>query len=360
MLLDLDKKVLILIPSFKPTKILVEYINELIRNNYNDIVVINDGSPSEYDEIFDELKAKKECTLLKNETNMGKGVALKKGLEFFKEKNKNNKYIGVITVDSDGQHLVKDISKVAEKMQKSPKTLILGARNFNEKNVPNKSSFGNKMTSNVFKILYGKRISDTQTGFRGIPTDLIDDCINISGNRFEYETNMLIYCILNKIEIEEVPIETVYIDNNSGTSFRPIQDSISIYAKILNSFIKYSAVSVISCVIDIVLFQLILINLKLDLSETMLITISTVIARIVSSLVNYYLNKKVSFNSKKDIKNTILKYYMLCIIQMILSASLVSLIYYFTGITEVLIKIVVDTIIFFINYRIQRTIIFNK
>ncbi len=360
MSLDSDKEILILIPSFKPTKELINYIDVLIQNDYKNIVVVNDGSPDEYNEIFDKIKTKKECVLLKNETNMGKGIALKKGFEFFKNLNKNNEYIGIITVDSDGQHLVKDISKIAQKIRENSNSLILGSRDFTKDNVPSKSSFGNKATSNVFRVLYGTKISDTQTGFRGIPANLVNEFINISGNRFEYETNMLIYCILNKIEMIEVPIETVYIDNNIGTSFRPIHDSISIYSKILNSFIKYSAVSIISCVIDVILFELILLNLKLDLKETTLITISTVIARIISSLINYTLNKKVSFKSKKNVKNTIIKYYILCIIQMIASAVLVSIIYYFTGIAEVIIKVIVDTIIFFINYRVQRVVIFNK
>lgn len=357
MLLDSDKDILILIPSFKPTEGLITYIDELIQNNYKNIVIVNDGSPDEYNEIFEKIRLKKECTLLKNEINMGKGTALKKGFEFFKA---SNNYSGIITVDSDGQHLVKDISKIVKKIKENPNSLVLGSRDFAKENVPSKSSFGNKATSNVFKILYGIKISDTQTGFRGIPATLVDEFIDISGNRFEYETNMLIYCILNKIEIIEVPIETVYIDNNIGTSFRPIQDSISIYSKILNSFIKYSAVSLISCAVDIILFEIILLNLRLDLDETILITTSTVIARIISSLVNYTLNKKVSFKSKKNVKSTIVKYYALCIIQMIASAMLVSVIYHFTGIAEVIIKIVVDTIIFFINYRIQRVVIFNK
>lgn len=195
---------------------------------------------------------------------------------------------------------------------------------------------------------------------RGIPTSLIEEFKEIAGNRFEYETNMLIECILNKIEMKEVSITTVYIDNNTGTHFRPIHDSISIYWKILNSFIKYSAVSVISCIIDIILFEIILLTLKIDVTHSTLIILATAFARIISSFINYTLNKKVSFKSKKNVKSTLFKYYMLCIIQMIASAMFVSLICTLTGITEVFVKIIVDTIIFFVNYRIQRVLIFNK
>lgn len=195
---------------------------------------------------------------------------------------------------------------------------------------------------------------------RGISNSLIEEFINITGDRFEYETNMLIECILNKIEMKEVSINTIYIDNNSGTHFRPIHDSISIYWKILNSFIKYSAVSLISSVIDVMLFEIILLTLKIDITHSQLIIFATVLARIISSLINYILNKKVSFKSQKNVKNTIFKYYVLCIIQMLISAVSVSLICGITKIPEIIVKIIVDTIIFFVNYRIQRVIIFNK
>ncbi len=360
MSLNLNKKILIMIPALNPSNNLEDYINELISNNFENILLINDGSDENHREIFEKLKLKKECTLIVHSVNEGKGKALKDGLKYFKELKNFNDFLGVITVDSDGQHLVSDVKKIAEAMEKNQNALILGARDFSEKNIPPKSSFGNKLTSNVFKVLYGTKISDTQTGLRGIPNSLIEEFSHISGNRFEYETNMLIECILNKIEMVEIPITTVYIDNNSGTSFRPIHDSISIYWKILNSFIKYSVVSIISCVIDLLLFQLFLMNLKFNLTDTAVIVIATVLARIISSLVNYILNKKYSFNSKKNVKNTIVKYYILCLIAMIASASLVSIIYNFTKIPEVAIKIVVDTIIFFINYRVQRVFIFNK
>lgn len=269
-------------------------------------------------------------------------------------------FVGIITADCDGQHLIKDINKLYNEMQNTDKALFLGTRNFSEDKIPPKSKFGNRVTSNIFKLLYGTRISDTQTGLRGISSSLIEAFSNVSGERYEYETNMLIEAILRRIQIVEVPIETVYIDNNSNTHFRPIHDSLLIYWKILNSFIKYSAVSIISCIVDILLFKIFLSVLPFKIDKDNLIIVSTVFARIISSLVNYGLNKKVSFNSNKNISNTIIKYYILCIVQMFVSGFLVSRIYIFTGFSEVIIKLVVDTILFIVNYRIQRMFIFNE
>lgn len=356
---DLDKKILILIPALNPTKEFEEYVDLLIKNDFKNIVVINDGSQEECKVIFDNISKKEGCNIITHDVNQGKGKSLKDGLKYFNELENKNEFSGVITVDCDGQHLVKDILSIAKEMENNSESLLLGTRDFTRKDIPPKSSFGNKATSNVFRLLYGVKISDTQTGLRGIPTNLVEIFSDLSGDRYEYESNMLIECILRKIKLVEIPIETVYIDNNSNSHFRPIHDSISIYWKILNSFIKYSAVSIVSCVIDILLFKIFLSILNISVENTLII-VSTVLARIVSSLVNFGLNKKVAFNSNKKIKSTIIKYYTLCIIQMLVSGFAVSGIFALTHISEVLIKIVVDTILFFINYRVQRIFIFNE
>lgn len=350
-------KIFILIPALNPTEEFIKYVNELIDNNFKNIVIVNDGSSKEYADIFRKVSVNKECYLIEHTTNQGKGKALKDGLKYIKQLDIFSQSLGVITVDCDGQHLVKDIIGVAEKMIANSNSLILGSRNFNNDNVPKKSSFGNKTTSNVIKLLYGVKINDTQTGLRGIPKDLIEQFIKISGNRYEYEMNMLIECISNKIQIIEMPIETIYIDNNSNSHFRPIKDSLSIYYRVMNSFIKYSAFSIVSCVIDIALFQIFLILLK-SKAQINLIMVATILARFISSLINYGLNKKFTFDSKKSVTKTIVKYYILCIIQMLLSGLFVSVIYNFMGGSEVIIKLIVDTILFIINYTVQKRIIF--
>jgi len=360
MLSDLGRNVIILIPALNPTMEFIEYVNLLIKNGFKNIVIINDGSDDKYESIFNEIDEHDECHIIKHEINEGKGKSIKDGLEYFKKLEGINEFSGVITVDCDGQHLIKDIIAISKKMNKDKKALFLGTRDFSRDDIPPKSSFGNKVTSNIFKILYGVKISDTQTGLRGISKSIIDNFISLSGNRYEYETNMLIECIKKKIEIVEIPIETVYIDNNSNTHFRPIHDSILIYWRILNSFFKYSIVSIISCIIDIIIFQIFLMILKIDVDRETLIIISTFLARIISSLVNYGLNKKVTFESNKRVSNTIVKYYVLCITQMIISGILVSGIYSIVKGYEVIIKLIVDTVLFFVNFKVQKKFIFCK
>ena len=121
----------------------------------------------------------------------GKGRALKDGLKYFLNLENKDDFVGIITADCDGQHLIKDINKLYNEMQNTDKALFLGTRNFSEDKIPPKSKFGNRVTSNIFKLLYGTRISDTQTGLRGISSSLIEAFSNVSGERYEYETNIL-------------------------------------------------------------------------------------------------------------------------------------------------------------------------
>lgn len=236
-------KIIIMIPALNPPNEFIYYIEELLKNNLENIIVINDGSDEKLNSIFKTIE-KKGVIVINHKNNLGKGRAIKDGLKYVEE-NMYDNYFGVITVDSDGQHLVKDVINVAETLKENQEALILGVRDFNTKNVPPKSKFGNKITSKCFKFLYGAKISDTQTGLRGIPKELYQQFINSRGERFEYETNMLIDCILKKTKIIEEPIETIYLNNNKETHFRPIRDSISIYWGLLNSFIKYSLVSIV-------------------------------------------------------------------------------------------------------------------
>lgn len=351
------KNVYILIPTLNPEESLVSYIKELKKRNFNNILVINDGSNSSKDYIFNEISNIDGCTVFRHAINLGKGRAMKNGFNIFMNLEDRDKYVGMIAVDSDGQHSVEDVEKIYEALIENPNSLIMGSRNFDGEDVPIKSSFGNKMTCKVFRILYGKKLKDTQTGLRGFPTNIIPSFIQLFGERFEYETSMLIECALKKIDIKEVDIKTIYIDNNSETHFRPIKDSLAIYNIIFKSFILYMCSSLLSFFVDIGFFSLFVYLFKSIFNFERYILLSTVAARIISSLFNYTVNKNIVFKSKSG-KNTLIKYYVLCVIQMFISAKLVEIIYTATSIKETVIKIIVDTILFCISYQIQQRWVF--
>jgi len=197
-------------------------------------MVINDGSINNL-EIFEKLKNIKECILLEYQINKGKGYALKYGIKYYLDNLKEFK--GIITVDCDYQHIPKDIKNISLKLLENLDKVILGSRDFNLSKVPISNKLGNKMTSFVFKILYKRKINDTQTGLRGVPNMYLPLCIETLGNRFEYEMNMLIDFTKSNINILEVPIQTIYYSKKES-KFNKIVDSIKIYKVLFKNYLK--------------------------------------------------------------------------------------------------------------------------
>lgn len=266
-------------------------------------------------------------------------------------------FSGIITVDSDGQHSVADVINIRDLLNTKKSTLILGSRNFNKSDVPFKSAFGNKLTSKVFQLFYGEKLSDTQTGLRALSTDIVVNFIALNGERFEYETNMLIEATYKDVAITELEIETIYIDDNSETHFRPVIDSLAIYGVLFRTFFKYMGSSIISFLLDIVLFQILIMALAMGGNEK--IIFATIGARIVSSLVNYLSNKNIVFQNSSSHSKTLIKYFGLVVVQMICSALLVTGLYSMFHLNETVLKVIVDSFLFFISFRIQKVIIFK-
>jgi dolichol-phosphate mannosyltransferase len=351
------KKTMIVIPAYNPGEELVPYVEELVQSGFKSILVIDDGSRESCMPIFNKIDLLNEVTLLRHAVNLGKGRALKNAINYLLNLPNEEEWAGIITADSDGQHSVTDVKKVSEQLVLNDGSLVLGTRNFDEKDVPFKSKFGNKLTKHLFKLLYGKKIEDTQTGLRGISRNILHHYIDLSGERFSYETDVLIQTVRKKVEIIEVPIETIYIEGNSETHFRPIADSMEIYGLLFKSFFKFMSTSIMSFLLDISLFQL-FISLFSILSPEIRILGATVIARVFSALFNYSANKSYVFESEKSVSSSLWRYFCLAIIQLACSAGLVYLIYSITGVQETVIKVFVDIFLFFISYRIQKSYIF--
>lgn len=346
------KKVVVLIPALNPPASFPQYVSQLLAQGFADILVVNDGSSS--DECFRQIQDM-GCIVLNHSQNEGKGQALKTGFTYYQENYDFEEYAGVITADSDGQHLVKDVCRMAEELVSGNGELLLGARDFSLAQIPPKSRFGNNLTSWIFRYLLRFRVTDTQTGLRGIPNILIEPCLKLPGKRFEYETTMLTE-VGRKFGICEIPIETVYYEENRGTHFNPIVDSFMIYKIIFGTFLKYVFSSLSSCVIDLLLFTLF--SKGLLAGYPYYIFVSTILARIVSATYNFCMNRNVVFKSQEGYGKTAVCYMLLCISQMVLSGLLVTVGCRLLRADEVITKMFVDTILFFVSYLIQKKLIF--
>lgn len=352
-----DPNVTVVLPSYNPDEKLLEVVRGVIAGGFTDIIIVNDGSESARLKYFEAAGRNPQCTVLHHDTNRGKGAALKTAFAHYLARGRET--AGVITVDGDNQHKPADILKCAQAMVARKDRVIFGCRDFSLPGIPPRSVFGNKVTSFIFKTGCGIRLSDTQTGLRAIPARYLPSLVRVRGDRFEYETNMILEMKKRNIPYEEVQIETVYIEDNASSHFNPLVDSIRIYKTILAFMLS----SVLSFLIDISAFGLFAYLLAPALKKERII-VSTILARIISSLFNFFSNNSLVFQSNDSKWKNFLKYYALCIPQMLISAGLVYLFALMANgggnLIPTLIKIVIDTILFFISYNIQRNYIFKR
>ena len=351
------KQYALIIPALNPDTALLSYVQSCIRHGFSRIVVVDDGSGAGCADLFAQLEENREVTVLRHGQNRGKGRALKTAFAYCMQKEAKWQLSGVITVDSDGQHRIPDVCRVAEAMDGT--SLVLGCRELFGENVPPKSRFGNQLTCRVFCLLYGTWIPDTQTGLRGIPMAWIPLLLRIAGERYEYETEMLIAAVKHNISIKELTIETIYVENNAGTHFRPIVDSVKIYAVLLKSFLWYTLSSLSAAVLDELAFFLLNRFVFARLAQESRILAATAAARILSSVYNFTVNRRAVFRADGKVGVQLMKYYCLAAVQMLVSAGLVILLVKPLPFGDTAVKVLVDACLFFLSYQIQKRWIFK-
>ena len=337
----MNDKIKILIPAYEPTESFIELLKKLNKEKLTTIVV-NDGSNNTYDKIF--KKAKEYATVLEYETNKGKGFALKTGIKYIYD-NYNEDFI-IVTMDCDGQHTIKDALKLANYTLENQEHLVLGKRIRSEK-TPIKSKIGNSITRFLYRTITGLDVYDTQTGLRAFSNKLVPLMLEIEGNRFEYEMNVLLKCCQEKIIIKELEIETIYIDNNSNSHFDAIKDSIRIYKEIF----KFLTSSLISFIIDYILYTILIIT-------TNRLIISNIIARIISSTINYNINKKLVFKSNLKGLKPLIKYFTLVIIILVLNNVILNLLVNNLMLNEYISKLITELVLVTMSWKVQKKLVF--
>lgn len=340
----MNRKYVALIPAYKPSEdVLTEILKQLKVEEFS-IVVVDDGGGSEYADQF--AKFSHFATILTHEVNRGKGAALKTGLSFIQEHFDENSVI--VTLDADGQHSVEDAVKLCELAEQFPDALILGSRNLN-RDIPLRSWFGNSITRFVFHLSTGVKVYDTQSGLRAFSTKMLPEMLEIPGDRYEYEMNVLLGFARRRIPIREMTIQTIYEENNASSHFHAMRDSYRIYKEIL----KFSASSLIGFAVDYVVYSLLLLftsNLRL----------SNVGARIVSSVTNFTLNRKFVFKSKGNLIKSAIQYFLLAAVILVGNTFVLELLVNRCGIHQMVAKILTELIFFTLSWLVQRCIIFRK
>lgn len=336
--------IIVLIPAYKPDERLVALTREL-RERGLEVMLVDDGGQEDYAAIFEQCRAL-GARVAVHAVNLGKGRALKTGINAallaWPELQ------GIVTADADGQHTPTDIVRLIDALREHPDALVLGSRQFTGE-VPFKSRWGNRITRFVYALASGVHVGDTQTGLRALPRRSLGEMLRIDGERYEYEMNVLLKLRDMKLTVFEVPIETIYIDDNAGSHFNPVRDAFRIYMVIF----RYLFSSVTSFAVDYLLYWMCLGLLRLSP------LVSYALARLVSSQVNYHLNKHTVFSGRGG-KHSMVKYYALAVAQGLVGAGLVQVLPQMLPISAAIIKIPVDLALFAVSYFIQRDFVFDK
>ena len=355
-------KVSVVLPSLDPDEKLTAVIDGLLEYGFQDIILVNDGSKEANLHYFtDAAKAHPEITLLTHEVNRGKGAALKTAFSWFLANRPQG--LGVVTVDGDNQHHPEDTRACALHMLETGR-VTLGCRDFSLPDVPPRSRFGNRTTSLVFKLFCGITLSDTQTGLRAIPRSAVEAFTQVYGDRFEYETNMLLAMKTAGIPFDEVKIRTVYIEENKSSHFHWLRDSWRIYKLILAHFFRYTLSSLVCAGVDTVSYWLLSLGLSGLLSGFALTAAAGAAARIISSLVNFFLNKNMVFRTKVSTGRALIRYYALAIPQMGAQILLTQGVYTLFRVSDhaggirTLWYVVVMVVLYFVSYTIQQRWVF--
>ena len=336
--------IIVLIPAYKPDERLVALTREL-RERGLEVMLVDDGGQEDYAAIFEQCRAL-GARVAVHAVNLGKGRALKTSINAallaWPELQ------GIVTADADGQHTPTDIVRLIDALREHPDALVLGSRQFTGE-VPFKSRWGNRITRFVYALASGVHVGDTQTGLRALPRRSLGEMLRIDGERYEYEMNVLLKLRDMKLTVFEVPIETIYIDDNAGSHFNPVRDAFRIYMVIF----RYLFSSVTSFAVDYLLYWMCLGLLRLSP------LVSYALARLVSSQVNYHLNKHTVFSGRGG-KHSMVKYYALAVAQGLVGAGLVQVLPQMLPISAAIIKIPVDLALFAVSYFIQRDFVFDK
>ena len=195
-----------------------------------------------------------------------------------------------------------------------------------------------------------QQAQDTQTGLRGYPAWMLGWLQTIEGDRFEYELEVFLAARRAGVELHEVPIATIYLEDNASSHFHPVRDSIRVYVP----FLKFSMSSLAAFGIDATLFFGMM-------AATGNLAASVVSARLVSASLNFALNHRLVFaGGRRRPAGAALRYGALVVALMAVNYALLSVLNRTLGLGIVLAKLLTEVALFVASYQFQQRVVFPR
>jgi glycosyltransferase involved in cell wall biosynthesis len=217
-----------IIPAYREEKHISD-ITRRARLQLDHVLVVDDGS----DDATAQRAREAGAEVIVHNQNRGKGEAIKTGLRHWLDRQ----FTYVVILDADGQHRPEEVERfiAAAATSEAGEAFFLGNRMNNLAGMPFVRRVVNRYMSDRISRVCGQRIPDTQCGFRMLDRQLIPELLGGGGDRFDYETEMLIIASRKGYRIESVPITTVYSDEVSNIS--PLRDAIRFF-KLMRRYSK--------------------------------------------------------------------------------------------------------------------------
>lgn len=337
----------VLIPALNPSAAMVTLVRDLSESSLVDgVIIVNDGSGPGHDTTFQEAAALPKVRLLRHVVNLGKGAALRTGMNHFYCEGHPGSTL--VTADADGQHIPTDILKVAAKGAEQPEALVLGVRSFSD-GVPLRSRFGNRLTHWVFRLLVGKIVQDTQTGLRVIPRSMVPTLLRVKASGYEFELEMLIKAAQKRMPFISIPIETIYIDGNQSSHFRPVVDSIRIYFV----FVRFLAMSILTATVDFAVFAFAFVT-------TGSIPWSIALGRLVAGTVGFAVERRSALQAREPLLKSLTSHALRVAVAGTIACLLILTLTVRGGWNLWFAKICVEGVLLLGGFALQRAIIFAR
>ena len=223
---------IVIVPTYNNAGTVADVVRD-VKEYCEDILVVNDGSTDNTQEILESIQG---IQIISYKKNMGKGYALKKGLKHAYD----NGFKYAITIDSDGQHYADDLPVFIKNIELFPGSLLIGGRNLNADNMPSKNTFANRFSNFWFRVETGQKLSDTQSGYRLYPLESLQNMHMIT-SRYEFEVEIIVRAAWRGVKVKNIPIKVYYPPEEERVShFRPFKDFFRI--SILNTILVLYAI----------------------------------------------------------------------------------------------------------------------
>lgn len=213
----------VVLPAYNNEPTIGELVKQ-IRAQQFDTVVVNDGSTDGTAQRATDAGA----IVISQLTNHGKGSALKLGFQYALE----NDYDGVVTIDADGQHDPKDIGKILVSGERQHAGIVLGNRMGDVESMPSSRIWTNRKLSFIISKITGQEIPDSQCGLKMVRKEVLN-AVQLKGDRYELETELLIKASAKKWKIISVPIKTIYT-GEEVSNIKPVRDTLRMIGVLLS------------------------------------------------------------------------------------------------------------------------------